>query len=452
MIAFYRLTSIFLYFQMMMMDLSAQLTRQSPRSHFEQISRHRRQCDDQGPSIAPGRLVCDVIPQHEGDSSMKHVRCLVFLTVTLGVLAACGSPPPPAAPDSITPALRGLLQTANTRAGTSSEAASAITSLSITPDGRRVALLYGDGHVVVWDVLRHKKLLSTPPEQSPQIWLTGGGNMLAIEPSLIPPSRDAVQLWEVAHPGKGTRFSLTTDWVWMDAALSRILIIPNFTQTCPGYPSACHGVPGLIWYDLRHSRLIASAPSPPSAAMPEPNGKLEAQPPNLTPTDIAYEPGTGEFVIASSAQSGFVTWKPGGSPVGTDAHCDTDGAVTTDGQLFACISQQADALALWSVPQRRMIRQMLLPDYVADNQRTSIQSVIFADGGSLLAVAEGRQGEQDLIRVYSVSDFQLVRTFTLARAAGQFDPITLWSAGRSLIAHEQTGTASYVYYVFSVGP
>jgi WD40 repeat protein len=379
---------------------------------------------------------------------MKYIRLLVFLTGTLFVLTACGGPSPPPAPDLITPALRGLLHAGTTMGSTSSGSATAITSLSITTDGQRVALLYGDGHVVVWDVLHHKQLLQTPPQESPQIWLTGGGNMLAVEPSTIPVSPDTVQLWKVSQPIGTTHITLATDWVWMDPALSHILIIPNFTETCPASPSTCHGAPGLIWYDLQHSRLIASASSPPTPPITAPNGKLEAQPPNLTPTDVEYNDST--FVIASTAQDGFVAWKPGAAPVETDAQCDEDGALSGNGQLFACISGQANALSLWSVPQRRMIRQTLLPDYVADNQQTALSSVIFADGGTELAVAEGRQGKPDLIRVYKVSNFQLTKTLTLAQAAGQFDSITLWSSGRSLIAHEQTGPSTSVYYVFSL--
>jgi WD40 repeat protein len=377
-------------------------------------------------------------------------RLLLFVAGALCLLAACGGPPAPR-PDLITPALRGLLQAGTTMESTSSGpgASKDITGLSVTPDGRRIALLYGDGHVIVWDVLRHKKLLSTPPQQLPQIWLTGGGNMLAVEPNLIPPSKDSVQLWEIGHEGKGTSFHLTTDWVWMDPTLSHILIVPNFTETCPDFTeSVCHGVPGLIWYDMRNSRLMESSP-PSSAPLQEPNGKLESQPPNLTPTDIEYNDGT--FAIASSAQDGFVVWKPGSKPVETDAQCQGEGALTGNGQLFACTSGQADALSLWSVPQGRMIRQMLLPDYVVNNQQTTIQSVSFADDGSLLAVAEGRQAKPDIIRIYNVSNFQLVRTLTLVRAAGQFDTISLWSAGRSLIVHEQTGSASSVFSVFSLG-
>lgn len=385
---------------------------------------------------------------------MKCLRWLIFLAATLGFLAACGGPPAPSAqsaPDLVTPALRDLLRAGTTMGGASSSSATTITSLSVTPDGKQIALVYGDGHVVVWDVLKHKKLLSTPAQESPQIWLTADGNMLAVEPTLVPPSRDTVQLWEVSHPGKGTNFHLTTDWVWMDPTLSHILIIPNFTETCSNFPSSpCRGVPGLLWYDFQDSRLIASAASPPSAALQAPNGKMEAQPPNLAPTDIEYEPGSGEFVIASTAQSGFVTWKPGAKPIETDAQCNSDGVLSDDGQLFACLTGQEDALSLWSVPQRRMIRQMLLPDYIADNQQTTIESVIFADSGGELAVAEARQGKPDLIRVYNVSNFQLAQTFTLSEPAGQFDAITLWSAGRSLIAHEQTGASSYVYYVFSL--
>ena len=381
---------------------------------------------------------------------MKYFRWPIFLAGALSVLAACGGPSPPAAaPDPVTPALQALLRAGATVPGSSSTSAKAITDLSVTPDGRRVALLYGDGHVVVWDVLHHKELLSVPPQQSPQIWLTGGGNMLALMTNVLPISDDTVQLWEVSHPGQGTHFTLTTDWIWMDATLSHLLIIPNFTETCPASSSACHGIPGLLWYDFQHSRLLASAPSPPSASVPAPNGKLEAQPPNMTPTDV--EDNDGTFAFASTAQDGFVTWKPGSAPVVTDAQCDSDGALSGNGQLFACLSGQADALSLWSVPQRRMIRQMLLPDYVANNQQTAISSVIFADGDSELAVAVGRQGTSDLIRIYNVSDFQLAKTLTLSKAAGQFDTITLRSASRSLIAHEQTGPATSVFYAFTLG-
>lgn len=384
---------------------------------------------------------------------MKYYRglvWLVFLAGTLSMPAGCGSSP---SPDVITPALRSLLQAGTTVTSTSSRSATAITGLSITPDGQRVALLYGDGNVVVWAVAGHKKLLSTPPLQSPlespQIWLTGGGNMLAVESFSTTPSADNVQLWEVGHPGKGTHFTLATDWVWMDARLSHLLIVPNFTETCQSFSSPCRGVPGLLWYDFQHSRLLASAPSPPSSPVEAPNGKMEAQPPNMTPTEVEYHDGT--FFFASTAQDGFVTWKPGTTPMETDAQCVSEGTLTANGQLFACTSGQTEALSLWNVPKRRMIRQMLLPDYVADNQQTSISSVIFADNDSELAVAEARQGKPDLIRVYNASNFQLTQTLTLTKAASGFGMVTLWSAARSLIAEEQTGATTSVYYVFSLG-
>jgi WD40 repeat protein len=385
---------------------------------------------------------------------MKHFLVPLFLAGALSALAACGGPTrPPAAPDPATTALNALLRAGTVMPGVPSKSPAVITSLSVTPDGRRIALLYGDGHVVVWDVLHHEELLTVPPQRSPleppQVWLTGDGNMLALATNVVPVSDDTVQLWAVGHPGQDNHFTLSTDWIWMDAALSRILIIPNFTETCPTGESPCHGIPGLLWYDFRHSRLLASAPSPPSAPAAAPNGKLDAQPPNLVPTDVEFDGGT--FAIASTAQDGFVTWKPGNAPAATNAQCETEGALSGNGQLFACISVQAGALALWNVPQRRMIRQMLLPDYIANNQQTAIQSVIFADDGSELAVAIGRQGRPDIVRIYNVSNFQLARTLTLSKAANQFDTVTLWSAGRSLIAHEQTGTATGIYYAFSLG-
>lgn len=380
---------------------------------------------------------------------MKYFQRPVFLAVALGVLAACGGPSPPATPDPVTTALHALLHAGTTVPSATSKSATAITDLSATPDGRRIALLYGDGHVVVWDVLHHKELLSVPPQPWPQIWLTGGGNLLALVTNVDTGNPETVQLWELSHPGQGTHFTLTTDWIWMDATLSHILVIPNFTETCPGDFSPCHGIPGLLWYDFRSSKLLASAPSPQSAPVPGPNGKSEAQPPNLTPTDVDYNGGT--FAIASSAQDGFVTWKPGSAPVETDAKCDFDGVLSSNGQLFACISGQADALTVWSVPQRQMIRQMLLPDYVANNQQTQISSTTFADGGNEVAVALVRQGRPDLIRVYNVSNFQLVRTFTLSGTGAQSYSIMLWSVGRSLIARE-TRSATSAYYVFSLGP
>jgi WD40 repeat protein len=381
---------------------------------------------------------------------MKYFQRTVFLVVALGVLAACGGPsPPPATPDPVSTALHALLRAGTTVPSAMSKSATAITDLSATPDGRRIALLYGDGHAVVWNVLHHKKLLSVPPQPWPQIWLTGGGNMLALVTNVDTGNPETVQLWELSHPGQGTHFTLTTDWIWMDATLSHILVIPNFTETCPGDSSPCHGIPGLLWYDFRHSKLLASAPSPQSAPVPGPNGKSQAQPPNLVPTDVEYNGGT--FAIASSAQDGFVTWKPGSAAVETDAKCDYVGVLSSNGQLFACISGQADALSVWSVPQRQMIRQMLLPDYVANNQQTQISSIAFADGGSEVAVALVRQGKPDLIRVYNVSNFQLVRTFTLSRTGGQSYSIMLWSVGRLLIARE-TRSAASVYYVFSLGP
>ena len=90
---------------------------------------------------------------------MKYFRWTIFLAGALSVLAACGGPSPPAAaPDPVTTALQALLRAGATVPGSSSTSAKAITDLSTTPDGRRVALLYGDGHVVVWDVPHHKEV------------------------------------------------------------------------------------------------------------------------------------------------------------------------------------------------------------------------------------------------------------------------------------------------------
>jgi hypothetical protein len=386
------------------------------------------------------------------NSSMIYVRRMLLLAGMLGLLAGCGSP---AAPDLVTPSLQSLLRagSAVSTAQTGPAAATAVTDLSVTPDGSRIALEYGDGHVVVWDVPQRRRLLSTPPQQTEQIWLTGAGNMLAMQVGSVISGHQELELWEVNQPGKGSHFSVFADWAWVDPTLSHMLVIPNFTETCPGLSSgACHGIPGLIWDDLQHSRLIASSPSPPSAPTTEPNGKQEPQPPNLVPLDTEYDQADGTFAIASSAQNGFVAWKPGSAPVETDAQCQDDEALAGDGQLFACISAPADALTLWNVKQRRMVRQMLLPDFVLNNQQTTIAAVTFADNDSVLAVAVARQSQSDLIRIYRVSDFQLVQTLTLGTSAGQDTQISLWPAGRSLIAEQKTGPTSAVYYAFPLGP
>jgi hypothetical protein len=380
---------------------------------------------------------------------MSLSRWLVIFAGLLGLLAACGG-----APDVATPALQGLLHAGRTvedcpRLGIAcTPSASGIAGVSVIPDGTRVAVEYSDGHVDVWDLINHQKLLSTPPQQTLSVWLTGGGKMLVIETSDFSYSHSTVELWTVGHPRMAESFPLAANWVWIDPGLSRMLVVPNLDETCRNLSYRCQGG-GIIWYDLRHSRVIYSLPGPAAFTLGSAWQEIP-QPPNLTPSDVEFDQATGTFAMASSAQEGFVEWKPGAKPVGTDAKCVEDGALTSDGQLFACISGAADALSLWSVPQRRLVRQILLPDYVTDNQQVEISSVTFADGGRLVAVAEGREHKPYVIRLYRVSDFKLMQTLTLGKAPNQFFGAILWSAGQSLVAKENTSQESGVYYVFSV--
>ena len=123
-------------------------------------------------------------------------------------------------------------------------------------------------------------------------------------------------------------------------------------------------------YNVRNGRVLFTAQAPPVPPVhhPPPGG----EPPGIAASDIEFNQTSGAFVIASDSQEGFITWKPGTQPVATRAQCDGEGTVTNDGRLFACISGLADTLSLWNVSQRRMIRQILLPDYVTNPQQTSI--------------------------------------------------------------------------------
>jgi hypothetical protein len=370
---------------------------------------------------------------------MRYLCRSLFLAVTVIFLAACGTS---SSPDPAAPVLRSLLHSGATIISCNSPAprctppASVMEDLSAPADGERLAVQYQDGHVAVWDVADHAQLLRTPPEPTSHIWLTAGGTVLALDVTSSHSDHDVVVLWAVAHYREKkpeSSYLLTTDWVWMNQRGSRILIAPNFNETCPRFPEEnCNGVPDLIYYDLAHRRAISTTRAP---SVPPANGT--AQPPSIATSDIQFDQAGGIFAIASSAQEGFITWRPGSRPIATRAQCDEDGTLTSDGRLFACIRGAADTLSLWNVSQRRMIRQILLPDFASDPQGTDISSVAFADGGRMLAVGEGRKAPKPyVVRVYRVSNFQLIRSFTLRRLADPSAPVRLWAVHQSLVVEQ----------------
>jgi WD40 repeat protein len=376
---------------------------------------------------------------------MRYLRRVLLLCWALSLLVACGAS---STPGQVTSELQSLLHAGATVKSCPSHSAgctppaSVVADLSASADGTRVAVQYVDGHIVVWDLSSNKQLLRVPRQQTSHMWLTGGGRVLVLDATNPSSTHDIVELWAVDHRGKENRpqngFLLATDWVWMDGTLSHILIVPNFSETCPGFPSSpCRGVPNLILYNYkRHESVSTLAPSVPPITSP--TGKSNPQPVNVAPADLEFNQATGTFVIASSAQSGFITWKPGTQPVATGAQCDQDGVLTSDGRLFACISGAADALSTWDVSQRRMLRQTLLPDFASNSQSTTIDSVVFADGGRLLAVAEGRKPPAPyIIRIYRVKDLRLIRTLTLKTSANQFYPVRLWAVGQSLVVMQE---------------
>jgi hypothetical protein len=372
-----------------------------------------------------------------------RLRLLVSAAGILVALAACGTSH---IPDRVTPELRSIL-----RAGLAIRSCavnssniprsyrrtrcvprqSMIVDISAADNGQRLAIQYLDGHVVVWNLLRHSQLLRTPPAPTQDIWLTDSGSVLALdlEPSLI--KSDFLQLWRVeprATQGPVDQFSFNTDWVWADHAGRQMLILPNWTATEPGNSESSLGRPrSIMLYDLLHHRSTATAdapPVPPAMGTPQPRA--------IGAVGASFDRITGTFVISSGSQAGFITWKPGSRPIPTRANCVNRGILTNDGRVFACVRFPTRVLSVWDVRQRRIVSQWR-PSDMASAYPWSIAFV----GDRLLAVAESRHPPAPyIVRIYQISNHRLLRTLALRAAPTRFFPVQIWVVGQSLVAEQ----------------
>lgn len=377
---------------------------------------------------------------------MYRLRLLISAAGALALLAACSNSVPPnrITPDRITPELRSLLRAGPTTVscapgsrGTPQPSPrtdcvprqSMIVDLSAADDGQRLAVQYLDGHVVVWDLRRHSQLLSVPPGPTQEMWLTGGGSILALDVGSLGYANNLLQIWPVGRRPAVHRpeaeFRVTTDWVWQDPQAPRLLILPNNL-------AFASGVPAIILYDVLHHRTIAAAEAPPGAPV---NGF--AQPSVIAADGVSFNRTTGTFAISSEQQRGFISWKPGTQPVATQANCNFGGALTNDGRLFACVSGwPTQTLAVWNVSQRRVVSQWQPSDMASTNP----YFVTFVDGGRMLAVAEGRHPPAPyVIQIYQVSNHRLLRTLSLGTAPNEFGGGRLWVVGPSLVVEQDPG-------------
>jgi hypothetical protein len=308
-----------------------------------------------------------------------------------------------------------------------------VTDLEATDNGQRLAVLYLDGHIAVWDLRHDALLLSLPPAPTQAMWLTGGGSVLAREVGSLGSGTNLVQIWPVGRRPMARRpeaeFRLSTDFLWQNPQASRMLILPNFNAIQP--PSNRRGVPPIILYDPLRRRTIATAGAPKSAVNGFP------QPPVIAADTATFDKTTGTFVITSEEQMGFITWKPGSQPIATKSNCEAAGTLTSDGRLFACpAAAPAQAVAIWNVPQRQEVA-LLQPGNTAAIQ---VSSVAFLDGDRMIAVAVARQPPAPyVIQLYRLSDHQLVRSFLLQPAPTQYYPASLWVVGSTLVAEQDTG-------------
>ena len=374
---------------------------------------------------------------------MYRLRLLISAAGTLALIAACGNSVPP---DRVTPELRSLLQAERTivscapgSSGTPPPSPGAscvprqsvIASLAPSDDGQRLAVLYLDGHVAVWDLGHHSLLLRLPPAPTQQIWLTGGGRILAREVGALGSAGNLLQIWPVGRRPAAQRpeaeFRGTADWVWEDPQARRMLILPQPPLR------AGRGAPQLVFYDFLHKRVIATAETPNVTMNGFSQGRI------IAADGVSFNKATGTFVISSEAHSGFITWKPGSPPVATNAHCNgnSEGTLSNDGRLFACFTGwPTQTLSVWNVIQRRLVTQWR-PSGIAS---VNPYWVTFADGGRMLAVAEGRHPpEPYVIRIYQVSDHRLLRSLQLRSAPNEFYIGPLWVVGRSLVAEQAPG-------------
>jgi hypothetical protein len=308
---------------------------------------------------------------------------------------------------------------------------------STSADNRRVAVLYGDGHSVVFDVARHEALLATPAQPpagtaglASGMWISNDGNVLALEVGDNASSYVETQLWSVPERHVVETFPFAMSWVLTDDPHERTLILPNSAP----YPIS----------------LVSLAPPKVLAVMPQ-----LPRPPNLpegelwngavAASSVAFNASSHEYVFASDAVYGFVTWAPttGAKVKETDGNCYRSGTLSSDARLFLCASAggsasgaTSDYLAVWDVASHRKLDQWRLH---SEDPNFPAGSPVLVDHNTEVAVPVGRASRADQIDVYDLSDHNLVDTILLRPPSSEYSPVRLTTIGNDLVVNEDVG-------------
>jgi hypothetical protein len=298
--------------------------------------------------------------------------------------------------------------------------------------GQRLAVLYGDGHAVVWDVATAKALLSTAAQPQPGpaglaegLWLSGDGNALALNVGPAVGGTVTTQVWSVPRRRIVQVLSLQSAWVYADADIDKTVVVPNPVSGT-----------GFLYVSLKQEKVLAR-PSVPSVAI-----VAHAIPSKvLAPTALAFDAKANEFVISSDAIGGFLTWSSRSGVKETKANCGQSGTLSSDAQEFACptLVGRASFMSIWDVASHRQLAEWWMPGISPTDPPGP---AVFINDDHEIAVPAGRTRGDDEIEVFRLSDHHLVDTVPLRPAPAVFSSVDLTVVGHDLVVEQDLGRST----------
>jgi hypothetical protein len=319
--------------------------------------------------------------------------------------------------------------------------------IASSTDGKRVALAYDDGHTVVWDLDRTKRLLTLPAMTGnspmiPEIRLSTRGDRLITVDSGLPD--DLVRQWAVpGAPRPLQRYKIPDSLILgVTPDASQVLVSPIGTDV-PVAPATM-----LLMLDRAPGAFVAGASVPAAAG--------------VGPRDTAYLRSRHGFVVAWTGTQGYLLWQPGQRVRAFSRGCAEPLTLSVDGSVFACATRGAPTqllgtISIWDVRSGRILQHWApSPTSYGGGRLTDahITSLALADNGHQVAISttwKAPDGQHTRITVARTSDHTVISHHDLHPVARFGDVVgaDLTTVGSLVVADQVAGQFGHRVYVIN---
>jgi hypothetical protein len=305
---------------------------------------------------------------------------------------------------------------------------------------RTVAAGYDGGRIAVWtgaDGRRPWELAARPDRSVDALVLSRDGALLGVIQSERADLVFELQVWRVADH----RLVLRADAP--DEYIRAVWFGPDGSTVMATYAKALEGSLG--------ARLTLFGPDGRRRTTQPPTG--DSLPVGSALSHFGYEAGTGRYLAVANSNAGgggYLAWKPGEPARFVDVGCDTNGAFSADGKLFACAAGPERTITVFDVE-----RSTERAHWAGQGGRFNLNAgacTFFASGRGL-AVEQGAHDAQRLlhttIRLYDVDSHRLLREHQLPPMPNAPDLAAQELGGDRLLLYKvNEGESGEVFYAF----